>query len=122
MLAAVYACSNAVVINCVISPTRPWPRDDKLNGNKAQINIHVTSGTNWFNTDISVRFAKKKARLKQLHQSVRNKSKFVQLDDGTLGILPAEWLAKFAEYFNAGEIVKGQTYVRGEAVEMEIKS
>ncbi len=80
-------------------------KGNKLNANKANINIRVTSGTNWFNTDISVRFAKKRVRLKQLQQAVRNKSKFIQLDDGTMGILPAEWLEKFSTYFNAGEII-----------------
>jgi SNF2 family DNA or RNA helicase len=77
---------------------------NKLNGNKAAISIKVLSGLNWFNTDIDVRFGKTRAKLKQVQQAVRNKSKFVPLDDGTLGILPEEWLEKLAGYFNAGEI------------------
>jgi SNF2 family DNA or RNA helicase len=77
---------------------------NNLNGSKANINIKVISGLNWFNTEVDVRFGKNKARLKQLHQAVRNKSKFVRLDDGTLGILPQEWLDKLASYFKAGEI------------------
>jgi SNF2 family DNA or RNA helicase len=80
-------------------------KGNKLNGNKAKITIRVISGLDWFNTSLEVRFGKKKASLKQLHTSVRNKNKFVQLDDGTLGILPAEWLKKFEDYFNAAEIV-----------------
>lgn len=78
---------------------------NKLNRSKAKVTIHVTSGINWFNTDVSVRFGKKKASLKQLQQSVRNKSKFVHLDDGTLGILPGEWIEKFFRYFTIGEVV-----------------
>ena len=80
-------------------------KNNKLNGHKAKITIRVTSGTNWFNTDLDVRFGNKKASLKQLQQSVKNKHKYVQLDDGTLGILPAEWLERFAAYFNAAEII-----------------
>jgi SNF2 family DNA or RNA helicase len=80
-------------------------KGNKLNGNKAKITIRVISGLDWFNTSLEVRFGKKKASLKQLHTSVRNKNKFVQLDDGTLGILPTEWLNKFEDYFNAAEIV-----------------
>jgi SNF2 family DNA or RNA helicase len=79
-------------------------KGNKLNGNKAKITIKVISGLDWFNTSIDVRFGKKRASLKQLHTSVRNKNKFVQLDDGTLGILPTEWLKKFEDYFNAAEI------------------
>jgi SNF2 family DNA or RNA helicase len=80
-------------------------KGNKLNGNKIKIAIRVISGLDWFNTSLDVRFGKKKASLKQLHTSVRNKNKFVQLDDGTLGILPAEWLQKFEAFFNAAEIV-----------------
>lgn len=79
-------------------------KGNKYNGNKAKISVQVRSGQNWFNTEVNVRFGKKKASLKQLHQSVRNKNKFVQLDDGTFGILPEEWLEKFEIYFNAADI------------------
>ncbi|MFD1257849.1 DEAD/DEAH box helicase [Mucilaginibacter terrae] len=77
---------------------------NKLNANKAKITVQVLSGINWFNTVIKARFGKRKASLKHLHKAIRNKSKFVQLDDGTQGILPAEWIDRFTEYFNAGEI------------------
>lgn len=76
----------------------------QYNGHKAKISVQVRSGLNWFNTEVNVRFGKKRASLKQLHQSVRNRNKFVQLDDGTLGILPQEWLERFESYFNAAEI------------------
>jgi len=79
-------------------------KKNKLNDNKAAISIHVVSGINWFNTEINVKFGKQKASLKQLHKSIRNKSKFVQLDDGTNGILPEEWMKKLHRYFQSGEI------------------
>ncbi|MGB4398188.1 MAG: DEAD/DEAH box helicase [Daejeonella sp.] len=82
---------------------------NKLNPNKAKITIHVISGINWFNTVINVRFGKKKAALKNIHRAIRNKTKFVRLDDGTEGILPEEWLEKFTNYFNAGEVVDDET-------------
>jgi len=86
-------------------------KGNKLNGNKAKITIRVISGLDWFNTSLDVRFGKKKASLKQLQSSVRNKNRFVQLDDGTLGILPTEWLQKFEDYFNAGEIVEEEIQI-----------
>ncbi|ANE53000.1 DEAD/DEAH box helicase [Flavisolibacter tropicus] len=81
---------------------------NNLNSNKATITIKVISGLNWFNTEVDVRFGKNKARLKQLQQAVRNKSKFVRLDDGTLGILPQEWLDRLTAYLNAGQIHEEQ--------------
>jgi hypothetical protein len=77
---------------------------NKLNPNKVNITIRILSGINWFNTEIGVSFGKKKTTLKRVHKAVRNKSKYVQLDDGTLGILPLDWIEKFGKYFNAGEI------------------
>ena len=78
----------------------------KLNPQTAKVTIQVTSGLNWFNTDIDVRFGKKKASIKQLRQSIKGKSRFVRLDDGTTGILPAEWIGRFATWFAAGEVVE----------------
>ncbi|MHA4895588.1 DEAD/DEAH box helicase [Pedobacter sp. PWIIR3] len=81
-------------------------KNNKLSEYKADISIVVNSGMDWFDTAIKVKFNKQTVALKHLHKSIRNKSKFVQLDDGTMGILPDEWIAKFEEYFGAGEVVE----------------
>ncbi len=69
---------------------------------KAKVIVQVKSGLDWFETALDVRFGKQKARMKQLSTAVRNKSKYVQLDDGSQGILPKEWLDRFARYFSMG--------------------
>ncbi|TDO21587.1 DEAD/DEAH box helicase [Pedobacter duraquae] len=78
--------------------------NNKLNPNKAKISIAVLSGLDWFETDIDLKFGKQKVTLKYLHKALRNKSKFVELGDGTQGILPEEWIRKFNAYFSAGEL------------------
>ncbi len=75
-----------------------------LNPYKASINIFVNSGIDWFETQIKVKFGKQQASLKQLQKAVKNRSKYVTLDDGTKGILPKEWMEKFESYFQSGEI------------------
>ncbi|RKR83680.1 SNF2 family DNA or RNA helicase [Mucilaginibacter gracilis] len=82
---------------------------NKLNPNKVKITIQVLSGINWFNTIVKARFGKKKAALQHIQRAIKNKSKYVQLDDGTMGILPEEWIAKFTNYFNSGEIADDET-------------
>lgn len=84
-------------------------KDNKINENKASISIQVLSGFNWFNAKVGVRFGSKKASLKQVHRAVKNKSRYVQLDDGTLGILPEEWLQKLERYFQVGEVAGNDT-------------
>ncbi len=73
-----------------------------LNMHKAKVNVQVKSGLDWFETSLDVRFGKQRAKMKQLMTAVRNKSRYVQLDDGTQGILPHEWLDRFTRYFNSG--------------------
>ncbi|MDR6457691.1 SNF2 family DNA or RNA helicase [Chryseobacterium vietnamense] len=79
-------------------------KNNKLNPHRAKINIQITSGLDWFNAKLKVSFGPKEASLKQLHRAIRNKSKFIQLDDGSMGILPEEWMEKISAYFQAGEI------------------
>lgn len=79
-------------------------KNNKLSPHKAQVNIKVISGTDWFNARIKLSFGKNEAALKQVHRAIKNRSKFIQLDDGTLGILPDEWVEKFTHYFQVGDI------------------
>ena len=81
---------------------------NKLNAHKGKVSVKVTSGIDWFNTDLEVRYGGQKASLRQLHKSLTNGSKYVTLDDGTLGMLPVEWIKKMAAYFEAGEIQEEQ--------------
>ncbi len=81
-------------------------KNNTLSPHRAKINIQVISGVDWFNAKIKVRFGKKEATLQQLHRAIRHKSKFIQLGDGTRGILPDEWIDKIASYFQIGNIEK----------------
>ncbi|WP_442592107.1 SNF2-related protein [Pedobacter sp. AW31-3R] len=79
---------------------------NNLNPNKVKISIAVISGLNWFDSEFDISFGKQKVSLKQLHRSVSNKSKFIKLGDGTMGILPEEWIEKLTKYFSAAEITE----------------
>ena len=85
-------------------------KGNKLNGHKASISVQVYSGLNWFNTKLEVRYGSQSASLKQLQHAVRNKNRYVKLDDGTLGILPEGWVERMAQFFYAAEVV-GQDLV-----------
>lgn len=83
-------------------------KNNNLNPYKANISIQVMSGIDWFKTAIKLQFGSQVVSLRHLHKSIRNKNKFVKLDDGTMGILPDEWIEKFTKYFNAGEVIEEQ--------------
>lgn len=82
---------------------------NRRSAHKVKIDIKVLSGINWFNAVVQVRFGNKKASLKNIHKAIRNRNKYVQLDDGTEGLLPEEWITRFADYFSAGEIADAET-------------
>lgn len=82
---------------------------NKLNPHKVKLNIKVLSGINWFNVIVSAKYGNRRASLRQIYRAVKNKTKYVQLDDGTTGILPLEWIEKFRGYFNSGEIADDET-------------
>ena len=81
-------------------------KNNKYNGHKASVTLSVSSGLDWFDTAVKVKFGEQDVSLKQLQKAVKNKTKFVELGDGTLGLLPQEWIEKFANYFRIGEVSK----------------
>ena len=78
----------------------------KFNLNKPTISVSLKSEIDWFDIEIDIKFGNQKVALKELQKSFLKKSNYVALGDGTLGILPEEWMKKFAGYFKAGEIKK----------------
>jgi len=74
----------------------------KLNPHKAKIAIHIVSGTDWFNVKLTTSFGEQEVSIKQLHRAIRHKSKYITLDDGSVGMLPDEWIIKIARYFQFG--------------------
>jgi hypothetical protein len=62
-----------------------------------------SSGIDWFELDGSVDFDGKMVALPKLLEALANGQQVVRLDDGSLGILPSEWLAKYAPLAGMGE-------------------
>ena len=81
-------------------------KENNYNQHKAKVGVTVTSGIDWFDTTIELSYGNQLVSLKQLQKAVKNKTKFITLSDGTIGILPQEWIEKFTKYLRAGEVVK----------------
>ena len=48
-------------------------------------------------------FGDQKVTVAEVKRALANKQQFVQLQDGTLGILPEEWIRKYSLLFRVGE-------------------
>ncbi|MCG7857271.1 SNF2 family helicase [Flavihumibacter sediminis] len=80
-------------------------KGNKKNAHKGMISVQVETGLNWFNLKVKAKYGNQEASLKQIQQAVRNKSRYLQLDDGTLGLLPEAWLERMSRFFFAASIM-----------------
>lgn len=78
----------------------------QYNLNKPSFSIGLSSGTDWFDLKIDISFGDQKVDLKQVQKAILKESNFVELNDGSIGILPKEWIEKYKKYFKLGQIKK----------------
>lgn len=81
-------------------------KNNNWNPAKMSVKIGVRSGVDWFDTSIKMKFGQEEVSLQQVQKAVKNKSNYVVLGDGTHGLLPEEWIAKFSAYFRSGDVVE----------------
>jgi superfamily II DNA or RNA helicase len=65
--------------------------------------LRVSSGIDWFDVETAVDFEGRTAALPRLLQALRRGDATVVLDDGSLGLLPEEWLQRLAPLVRFGE-------------------
>lgn len=75
----------------------------KFNTAKPQTRIHISNGVDWFDAKVDILFGNQKVTIEEIKRALANKQQFVQLGDGSLGILPDEWLKKYGLLFRVGE-------------------
>lgn len=73
---------------------------------RPKIRVAAGSGIDWFDLSVNISFGDEKVSLQELRKALYNKQKFVTLSDGTLGMLPEEWVAKYNRIITAGKIIK----------------
>ncbi|PUV22313.1 SNF2-related protein [Sphingobacterium athyrii] len=86
-------------------------RNNVYNQHKITVKNSLKSGIDWFDIETDISFGDQQVTLRQLQKSVLNKSRYIELSDGTQGILPQTWIEKFERYFRAGEIKEGSIRV-----------
>jgi hypothetical protein len=75
----------------------------RFNTAKPQTKIFISSNTDWFDARVDIIFGDQKVTVAEVKRALANKQQFVQLNDGTLGILPEEWIKKYSLLFRVGE-------------------
>lgn len=75
----------------------------RFNTAKPSTKIYISSNTDWFDAKVDIHFGDQKVTVADVKKALANKQQYVQLEDGTLGILPEEWIKKYSLLFRVGE-------------------
>lgn len=78
-------------------------RNFRFNTARPNTHIHVSSGLDWFDAKVEIEFGNQRVGISDIKRALSVKQSFVQLGDGTLGILPDEWLKRYSLLFKVGE-------------------
>ena len=73
---------------------------------KGKVVTSVKSGQDWFDVDINMSFGNQNVSLADIKKAIVNKQKYIQLKNGSVGIMPEEWFSKLEKYFRNGTIKK----------------
>ncbi len=78
----------------------------KYNLHKPTFTTGLSSGIDWFDMKVDIAFGDQKVDLRKLQKAVVKNSNYVELGDGSLGIIPKQWIEKYKKYFKLGQTKK----------------
>ena len=78
---------------------------------KPKTQLSITSNIDWFDTEVELDFDGEKASLIEIQKSIQAKQNYVKLEDGSLGLLPEEWLKKYSLLFKMADIKENKLKV-----------
>jgi non-specific serine/threonine protein kinase len=71
-----------------------------------RVTLRAGTGIDWFDLQVKVSFGDQELKLNDFRQAILNKQTFVKLGDGSIGILPEEWIQKYEGLFAASTVKK----------------
>lgn len=67
------------------------------------LNMKVGTGIDWFDVEIEVDYNGLVVPLSELKKAILNQQKYIPLTDGSLGVIPPEWILKYSYLFKSGK-------------------
>ena len=78
--------------------------DGKLYRRAGAVRMEIHSGVDWFDLDGGAEFGAAGVSLPKLLRAIKHGERTVRLDDGSVGIIPEEWLAKYQLLASLGNV------------------
>ncbi|MHB0955222.1 MAG: DEAD/DEAH box helicase [Pirellulaceae bacterium] len=114
-------CIKAKQLSSVVDQlvARGWEveAEGKLYRTSGAFRLQVQSGIDWFDLDAAMDFGGVEATLPELLTALRRGQTYVELGDGTRGLLPEEWLQRYTTLADLGEVQDGKVrFTRSQAL------
>ena len=104
----------------VIAGWRVEARGGQIRGLSSQT-LRLVSGQDWFDLEGEIAFGDLQIGLPELLRAVRQGDGYVQLDDGTHGILPEDWLKRYTALASLGAKKGGKLrFARSQAILLDM--
>lgn len=75
---------------------------------RPQVRLQAGSGTDWFDIEMEVKFGEQTVKLSDIRRAVLKNQNYVQLGDGSIGMLPEEWIKKYSNVLKIGKVSRGK--------------
>ncbi|MBS1644207.1 MAG: SNF2 helicase associated domain-containing protein [Bacteroidetes bacterium] len=75
---------------------------------KPKTEVRISSDIDWFDTTVDVSFGTQRVTIADIKKAIGNHQQFVPLGDGSVGLLPEEWLKKYGLLLKMGEHHQGK--------------
>jgi superfamily II DNA or RNA helicase len=79
---------------------------DRMIHNAKNLTAEITTSIDWFDLNGGVDFGGLHVSLPELLEALRKKRSWIELSDGSLGILPKEWLTGFEPVIDLGRVAE----------------
>ena len=83
-------------------------RKFKYNTHTPKLEILAGRGIDWFDLSIEMSYGDQRVSLGDLRKAILSGQDYILLDDGSLGVLPAEWIEKYTLLMKMGQMKEGR--------------
>jgi SNF2 family DNA or RNA helicase len=76
----------------------------RINPNKPRTQLQISSGIDWFDADVELTFGEERVSIAEVKKALTKKQNFVQLKDGSMGLLSEDWMEKYSLMVKLGAV------------------
>lgn len=84
-------------------------RQMRVNPNKPKTKLQIATGIDWFDTELELTFGEERVSIADIKKALAKKQNYVSLKDGSIGLLPEEWMSKYSLLVKMGSVHGGNT-------------